>query len=85
MPLFFQIAVGLAAIVGTVGAALAFLLVIWPSIRNQERRAERIEQWLESEEGKAIVRALHQKLDVGGKTVDSVKSFAGKRDRKSVV
>ena len=37
VPLWLEIAYRVAAILGFVGGALAFLLVIWPSIRLQTR------------------------------------------------
>lgn len=59
----------LAALVGIVsgiGAALAFCLVIWPSIRNGERRARRVEDWLESSEGRRVISLLREKADLSG-------------------
>jgi len=37
VPLWLEIAYRVAAVLGFVGGALAFLLVIWPSIRLQTR------------------------------------------------
>jgi hypothetical protein len=64
-----QIILVVTAVLSLAGGAAAFLLVIWPSIRNQERRAARLERWLDSADGEMTVRALKSKLvglDAGG-------------------
>jgi hypothetical protein len=64
-----QIILVATAILSLAGGAAAFLFVIWPSIRNQERRAARLEQWIDSAEGAAVIRSVKAKissLDAGG-------------------
>jgi hypothetical protein len=64
----------LQAIIATVtflsflGGTCAFLFVIWPSIRNAERRGARLEAWMESDDAKKLVSALKSKigLEEGG-------------------
>lgn len=59
-----------AAIVGILsgfGAALAFLCVMWPAIRNGERRAQRIETWVDSDEGRRVAAFLREKVNLDGK------------------
>jgi hypothetical protein len=56
------------ASVSLVGGACAFLFVIWPSIRNAERRGARMEAWFDGPDAKKVVSALKTKLglEAGG-------------------
>jgi hypothetical protein len=67
-----QITLVVTAVLSLAGGAAAFLLVIWPSIRSQERRAARLERWLDSSDGEVTIRALKAKLtglDAGARPI----------------
>jgi len=60
-----QIIVVACAILSLVGGALAFLLVIWPSIRRADRRAERLEKWIEGPDGRLAYQKFIDFLNKG--------------------
>ena len=74
LPLWAQAILALAAILANVATILFVLLVLWPSIRSQERRAGRLEGWLERDEVKQAIWKLVDKAARGdglaGKPVD---------------
>lgn len=62
IPHWVQLLVVIISILGVVGGAAAFLFVMWPAIRAGERRAKRIEAWMDSDEGKRVKAAVVQKV-----------------------
>jgi uncharacterized membrane protein len=68
LPIWFQALLGVIAILGFLGGAWFALFIIWPSIRRQDRRADQIEQWMESDEAKSIRTAILGKLSISGKS-----------------
>lgn len=58
LPHWLQLLVATVAVLGFMGGAAAFLFVIWPSIRRGERRAERIEKWIDGPEGQLAKEKL---------------------------
>ena len=57
-----QLVMACATVLSLCLGAAAFLFVIWPSIRNAERRGERLERWLESPEAKELYQAAKSKI-----------------------
>ena len=73
LPHWVQLVAVVTAVLAFILSALAFVLVVWPAIRNGERRARRMEEFLDSSEGKELIRAAKSKvmgLAAGGKPVD---------------
>ena len=74
LPIWAQAILALTAILANVGTFAFVIFVLWPSIRNQERRAQRLENWLERDEVKQAVWKLVDKVARGdglsGKPVD---------------
>lgn len=63
LPTWVQIVVSVTAILANLSTALFVLLVLWPSIRNQERRTSRIEKWFDGPDGRRVIRAIQSKID----------------------
>lgn len=57
LPIWFQVLLGVIAILGFFGGAWFALFIIWPSIRRQTRLGERIDD---------LIDKANKKLDVGG-------------------
>lgn len=57
-----QLAMVLVTSLSLILGAAAFIFVIWPSIRNAERRGARLERWLEGAEAKELFAAAKSKL-----------------------
>jgi hypothetical protein len=76
LPLWVQAILALAAILANLATMAFVLLVLWPSIRNQERRADKLETWMDGPEGQRIKAAVISKIDkadglgTAGKPVD---------------
>ena len=76
LPLWAQAILALAAILANVGTFAFVIFVLWPSIRNQERRADKLEAWVDGPEGQRIKAAVISRidkadgLDKAGKPVD---------------
>jgi hypothetical protein len=62
VPHWLQFLVIVISILGVLGGAAAFLFVMWPAIRAGERRARRLEEWMDSDEGKRVKAAVIQKV-----------------------
>ena len=83
VPAWLQIGMAVAGILAFLGGAAAFLFVIWPSIRRQNRLGNRIEDLINSERAKKIIDQVEKKFsDIGGKPVTSVKEFADTDNRR---
>lgn len=65
LPHWLQVLVAIIAILGFLGGAAAFLFVIWPSIRRGERRAERLEKWMDGPEGQLARKKFVEFLNRG--------------------
>ena len=65
LPHWVQLLVAVVAVLGFLGGAWAFLFVIWPSIRRGERRAERIERWVDGPDGQAACKKFNEFLRKG--------------------
>ena len=63
LPLWAQAVLAIGAILANVGTLLFVLLVLWPSIRNQDRRAARLEAWVDGPEGQRLREAVIAKID----------------------
>jgi uncharacterized membrane protein len=63
LPLWFQVLLGVIAILGFIGGAAFALFVIWPSIR----RSNRVSDWLELD-GKAFLKAFNEKTSMSGQS-----------------
>lgn len=63
LPLWAQAVLALAAILANLGTFAFVIFVLWPSIRSQERRADRIEAWMDSPEGRRIKAAVVSRID----------------------
>jgi hypothetical protein len=61
LPFWIQVLMAVIAVLSFLGGACAFLFIMWPAIRKGERRAERVEAWLNSVEGKKVTNALISK------------------------
>ena len=74
LPVWAQAILALTAILANVGTFAFVIFVLWPSIRNQERRAQRLENWLERDEVDLAIWKLVDKVARGdgltGKPVD---------------
>jgi hypothetical protein len=76
LPVWAQAILALAAILANVATLLFVVFVLWPSIRSQERRAGRIEKWMDGPEGARAKAAVLSKiegsdgLDQAGSPVD---------------
>jgi hypothetical protein len=57
-----QLVMVCATVLSLLLGAAAFLFVIWPSIRNAERRAARLEKWMDGAEAKELYRAVRSKV-----------------------
>ena len=64
-PLWVQVAMAVSYIVAQLSTAAFVILVLWPSIRNQERRAQRLEAWCERDEVKGAIWKLVDKMAHG--------------------
>jgi len=65
LPHWVQLLVAVVAVLGFVGGAAAFLFVIWPSIRRADKRADRIEKWIDGPEGQAAYKKFTEFLRKG--------------------
>jgi hypothetical protein len=76
-----QVVTATVTLLSFLGGTCAFLFVIWPSIRNAERRGAMLEEWMESDDAKKLVSAIKSKigLEEGG-TPSSKSDFL--RDRQ---
>lgn len=76
IPVWAQAILALTAILANVGTFAFVIFVLWPSIRNQERRAEKLEVWIGGSEGQRIKAAVISRIDkadglgTAGKPVD---------------
>lgn len=74
LPAWIQVVIAATAILANVGTFAFVVFVLWPSIRNQEKRAKRLEDWLERDEVKQAIWKLVDKVAHGdgltGKPVD---------------
>jgi hypothetical protein len=76
LPLWAQAILAIAAILANLATFAFVLFVLWPSIRNQERRAQKLEDWMQTAEYEKLRRAVISKidkadgLDAAGKPVD---------------
>lgn len=74
LPAWIQIVIAVTAILANVGTFAFVVFVLWPSIRNQERRADRLESWFERDEVKDAIWKVVDKMARGdgltGKPVD---------------
>lgn len=76
LPVWAQAILVVAAILANVGTFAFVIFVLWPSIRSQERRAGKIEVWMDSPEGQRVKAAIMSKIDkadglnAAGKPVD---------------
>ena len=61
LPFWFQVLLGIIAILGFLGGSAFALFVIWPSIR----RSNRVSDWIERD-GKALVETLKGKVTLTG-------------------
>lgn len=78
LPYWLQIVLAAVAVLGFVGGACAFLFVMWPAIRKSESRAQRMERWADSPEGRRVFRLIVAK--VTGLTGDRVEPDAFLRE-----
>jgi hypothetical protein len=65
LPAWVQVVIAVTAILANVGTFAFVIFVLWPSIRNQERRANRLEAWLERDEVKQAIWKLVDKVAHG--------------------
>lgn len=65
LPSWIQLLLAAVAILANLATAAFVLFVLWPSIRNQERRAERLEEWLDRQEVKDAIWKLVDKVSHG--------------------
>jgi hypothetical protein len=80
-PFWVQVVMAVSYIIAQMATTAFVLVVLWPSIRNQERRAQRLEAWCERQEVKdAIWKALDKirTMDhLGGKPTTKADFAAG--------
>jgi Zn-dependent protease with chaperone function len=79
LPVWAQAILALAAILANVGTFAFVIFVLWPSIRNQERRADKLEAWVGGEEGQRIKAAVISKID----KADGLDAAGKPADKKS--
>jgi len=77
LPLWFQVLLGIIAILGFLGGSTFALFVIWPSIR----RSNRVSDWIERD-GKGLVETLKGKMTLTGEP-SSRSRFSGVKDEES--
>jgi hypothetical protein len=83
VPAWLQITAVVASILFSTGGACAFLFVMWPAIRRQNRMADRMDTFLESSEVRAFAEFARgpeprQFLDALKKISDTIKGgFVG--------
>lgn len=77
LPLWFQVTLGVVAILGFLGGSIFALFVIWPSIR----RSNRVSDWIERD-GKSLIETLKGKVVLTGE-LSSRSGFSGKQDESS--
>src|SRR5579872_785494 len=63
LPSWVQALVAITAILANVGTFAFVIFVLWPSIRNQERRSGKLEAWVDGPEGQRIKAAVISKID----------------------
>jgi uncharacterized membrane protein len=76
LPVWFQVLLGVIAILSFVGGAWFALFIIWPSIRRQTKLGDRIDE---------LINKAHKKLESGvdGK-VTTLDDFVGPRSGSSL-
>lgn len=64
-PLWLTVLMGFCYAMAQLATAGFVLFVLWPSIRNGDRRGKRIEDWVDSEQGQKIVKKIVDRVERG--------------------